>query len=370
VTIYAQDGQGNKLAGTEFWLNVGQVFLVTNTGDNGGIDPSPGAGTGTLRQAIVDANNASATGEPSLIAFAIPTTDPGYNPATGAFTIALLGPPGNPMSVNVPAIIDGYTQPGASPNTLAVGDNAVLPITLDGSVQEAGLFADADNTTVRGLTIQNCFFIALFMNGPNNLVQGNFITTTMAYPGGGTSGMGVGLGGGAFDGEGKPIGSMSNTILGGTSAADRNVISGYASDVTITNETTPGAPGAVVEGNYIGTNAAGTGPAVYPGEDGVDIASDNNTIEDNLISGNAGPAVASSDLADGPAGITLTGNVIEGNLIGTDVSGTQPIPNGAGIVLASSFYYCDPSINTLIGGTSPGEGNTIAFNDGPGVGPG
>jgi hypothetical protein len=32
------------------------TFNVTNTGDNGGVDPSPGAGTGTLRQAIVDAN--------------------------------------------------------------------------------------------------------------------------------------------------------------------------------------------------------------------------------------------------------------------------------------------------------------------------
>src|SRR5262244_2100048 len=32
------------------------TFTVTNTGDNGGVNPAPGAGTGTLRQAIVDAN--------------------------------------------------------------------------------------------------------------------------------------------------------------------------------------------------------------------------------------------------------------------------------------------------------------------------
>ena len=32
------------------------TFTVTNTGDNGGVNPAPGAGTGTLRQAIIDAN--------------------------------------------------------------------------------------------------------------------------------------------------------------------------------------------------------------------------------------------------------------------------------------------------------------------------
>src|SRR5262249_3606488 len=35
---------------------VSSTFLVTNTGDNGGVNPAPGAGTGTLRQAIIDAN--------------------------------------------------------------------------------------------------------------------------------------------------------------------------------------------------------------------------------------------------------------------------------------------------------------------------
>ena len=35
---------------------LGRVYTVTNTGDNNGVNPAPGAGTGTLRQAIVDAN--------------------------------------------------------------------------------------------------------------------------------------------------------------------------------------------------------------------------------------------------------------------------------------------------------------------------
>src|SRR5262245_11921002 len=45
------------------------VFTVTNAGDNGGVDPAAGAGTGTLRQAIVDANAATTN---DTIRFAIP----------------------------------------------------------------------------------------------------------------------------------------------------------------------------------------------------------------------------------------------------------------------------------------------------------
>jgi hypothetical protein len=155
VTIYATDSNG-QTAATEFWLNVGQVFTVTNTGDNGGVNPAPGAGTGTLRQAIVDADNAPSTGEPSLIAFAIPTSDPGYNPTTGAFTITPLTP--FPILSN-PAVIDGYTEIGASPNTMVQGDNAVLNIQLNeqnwGPPNNPGFWVSANNSTIRGLVVNN-----------------------------------------------------------------------------------------------------------------------------------------------------------------------------------------------------------------------
>jgi hypothetical protein len=65
------------------------TFLVTNTGDNGGVNPTPGTGTGTLRQAIVDAdyyNTGTATSQ-DVIQFDIPTTDPGYNSTTHGFSI-------------------------------------------------------------------------------------------------------------------------------------------------------------------------------------------------------------------------------------------------------------------------------------------
>jgi hypothetical protein len=40
-------------------------------------------------------------------------------------------------------VIDGYTQPGATPNTLAIGDNAVLLIELKGRQLYDSLYSTA-----------------------------------------------------------------------------------------------------------------------------------------------------------------------------------------------------------------------------------
>jgi trimeric autotransporter adhesin len=52
---------------------------------------------------------------------------------------------------------------------------------------------------------------------------------------------------------------------------------------------------------------------------------------------------------------------VQGNLIGTDVTGTDSLGNGAGILIDGS------SANNTIGGTTTGAGNTIAFSAGIGV---
>jgi len=114
------------------------IFTVTNTSDSiitvGIVKTGP---PGSLRKAMQDANAATGT---SSIVFNIPTTDPGYHSQTGTFLIQPLSesvpgalddfalPP-----VNATVTIDGYTQPGASPNTLANGDNAKILIQIDGS---------------------------------------------------------------------------------------------------------------------------------------------------------------------------------------------------------------------------------------------
>src|SRR5260221_11162824 len=88
------------------------TFTVTNTNDSG---------PGSLRQAILDANGNPGT---DTIAFNIP--------GQGVQTIRPLTPL-PPVTDDAGVTIDGYTQPGSSPNTLAAGDNAVLLIELDGS---------------------------------------------------------------------------------------------------------------------------------------------------------------------------------------------------------------------------------------------
>src|SRR5262249_9220409 len=161
------------------------TFLVTNTFDSG---------AGSLRQAILDANNTANVGGPDRIEFNIPTTDPGYQSATDSFRLrpATLLP-----AVGDPAVIDGYTQPGASVNTLLgvgqlgvapgnavqYGDNAVLKIELDGGQVPPGWNSDHDSygfalghdSTVCGLVINH--FTAGIRAGDNVSIKGNFIGT-------------------------------------------------------------------------------------------------------------------------------------------------------------------------------------------------
>ena len=77
------------------------TFLVTNIGDNGGANPAPGAGTGTLRQAIVDTD--TFTG-PNTIVFNIH--------GSGVQTITPLSP--LPALTAAGTTLDGY---GRDPNT-------------------------------------------------------------------------------------------------------------------------------------------------------------------------------------------------------------------------------------------------------------
>src|SRR5258706_13224433 len=103
------------------------------------------SGAGSLRQAIIDANGDTSLDD-VIIAFNIP--------GSGVQTIA---PWSLLPTITRPVTINGYTQPGASPNTLADADNAVLLIELSGANLIAalpiGLYLNADGCTVRGLVI-------------------------------------------------------------------------------------------------------------------------------------------------------------------------------------------------------------------------
>lgn len=183
-----------------------------------------------------------------------------------------------------------------------------------------------------------------------NRVEGNYIGLNAA----GTAALGNG-------GIGNPIyNGATGNIVGGTTAGARNVISGNLHyGVTLVNS---GTSGNLVEGNYIGTNPAGTaalgnqtgGVYLYSG-------SSHNTVGGtsakarNVISGNGGGGVGLDNTG-------TTGNVIEGNFIGTNAAGTGPLGNtGNGVAI-----YLGALANT-IGGTVAGAGNRIAYNSANGV---
>jgi large repetitive protein len=150
-------------------------------------------------------------------------------------------------------------------------------------------------------------------------------------------------------------GALSNAwarvaVFGGA----RNVISGNGEQgVTISDPTTGGN---IVAGNYIGVDPTGTVP-LPNGWSGVEIfdGGEGNLIASNLISGNLNHGV----LIDG---VGAANNVVWGNFIGVDASGTTAIPNGwAGVCLYSGAQ------SDFIGGTVPSARNLISGNGNQGV---
>ena len=153
-----------------------------------------------------------------------------------------------------------------------------------------------------------------------NVVEGNFIGTN-ATGNGTPTGINSNPGG---NGVWISDGASGNTI-GGTTASARNIISGNAGDgVDIGGISTKGN---VVEGNYIGTNAAGTAALANTG-DGIAVGGD---AADNTIGGTTPEArnVISGNTHDGISitGSSASGNVVEGDYIGTNVTGAVAVPN-------------------------------------------
>jgi CSLREA domain-containing protein len=324
------------------------VFSVTNTNDSG---------SGSLRQAILSANAApNSTNGPDEIHFNIPSA--GVQTITPATALP---------TITDEVMIDGYTQPGTSPNTLPIGNNAVILIELSGASCEGcqGLLITGGGSTVRGLSIFGDFNDAIQLEGiGGNTLAGNFL----GLRANGSAG-GVGA-------SGAYISNSSGNTVGGTTPAARNVISSNRDGVFIAGGLADAADN-VIAGNYIGTNPAGTAAlgntqrGIFVGTFG--FPAGNNTIggiaagAGNLISGNGHFGVLLRDA-------NVTGNSVLGNRIGLNANGTGALPNGGsaspedGLAFTEAragVYIAGP--DNTIGGTAPGADNTIAFNEGAGV---
>ena len=284
----------------------------------------------TLRAAMEQANY---TPGADAINFAIP--------GSGVKSIA---PESALPTITEAVTINGYSQPGAQPNTKAVGSDAVLKIELNGAdVPDGdGLVIEASNSTVRGLVI-NRWANGIFIDGSDatgNKVTGNYLGTDAS----GTQDLGNNIGVLDYD---------PNNTVGGTTPAARNVISGNSYGVAII-----GANGTKVAGNYIGTDASGT-KDLGNGGNGVQIEFGSHTIggatagERNVISGNEGNGVLIT-------GNDSEGNKVMGNYVGTDKNGAAPLANSANGVYISAQ-------NNTVGGTTAGGSNVISANAGSGV---
>jgi uncharacterized repeat protein (TIGR01451 family) len=307
-------------------------YIVTNTGNSG---------VGSLRAAIDSANLTS----DATISFDILDTDPGYQ-TDGTdhwWRIALTA--SLPLITSSGTIVDGFTQTANRGDVNTRGPE----VEINGaSIPTAtGLTLTAADGWIRGIVV-NGFTTApgagILVDGASatgNRVTGCYIGTNAVGDGEDPNFYGIVLSNGA-----------SGTVIG--EAGEGNVISG--SDFYGIEFDDAGA-NTTIQGNRIGTNAAGD--AAIPNSQGLYIDGGTDVViggpgigEGNLISGNT---------AYGMNLQTGTDITIQGNWMGLNLAGTDPLPDGG------TAIYGWAVDNVTIGGSAPGEGNIIAGNDGYGI---
>jgi hypothetical protein len=336
----------------------------------------------------------------AMVKFNIPTSDPSYS--NGVFNIHLTGC--LPPLVTNGMVIDGSTQPGFTSKPLIVvdgsqiiletftptsglliysGSNQVKNVSFQG-FNWNGLtleYADATNNTIAGCWLgldstgsnaaPNAYQGILMVQGASrntiggtnalarNVISGNSQyglwisdtnTTGNVVLGNyiGTDATGSFAVSNAFGGIGL-FTSSAGQVIGGTNALARNVISGNVSaGIWLSGA---GVSNNVVENNFIGLNAAGTAaiPNTFAGIYVVNGASSNAILND-AISGNYSEGLRLSDPG-------TSANLVQGNFIGTDATGTTPVPNG---FLGLSIYT--GATNNTVGGTSGTARNVISGN--------
>ena len=313
--------------------------LILNPGGDGQI---------SLREAITAAN---ATAGTDYINFDITAALVG-----GVHTITLTydggdagtTPDAMPVIVS-PVVINGWSEP----------DHAGTPmIELNGNnvgtgVQGLTLGAGSSGSTIRGLIVNRFSGTGIDITGSNNhTIQGNWIGLNS-----------TGTAAAANGGKGLYAINSSGLLIGGTSAAERNVISGNAEQgIGFDN-----VDNSTIAGNYIGTNAAGTadvnGAVANTAQSGIYIA---NGSSGNVIGGTSAGArnVLSGNNHFGFEVINATSqnNLLQGNYIGTDATGLVALGN-----INGGAVFWGAGTGNVFGGGAAGARNVIAGNTYSGV---
>ena len=265
---------------------------------------------------------------------------------------------GNLISANGDAGVQvyHYLSPGNVVQANRIGTDASGTVALG---NETGVYvSQAAGTRIGGTEpgagnlISGNLFDGIAVLADSTVIQGNLVGTDV------TGAEALGNGGNGID----VVQGSDGTVIGGTTPAARNVIAAnqYVG-VRLINQVT----GSLVQGNYIATDATGTVALPNPAGVVLELQSGHNTIggtaagAGNLISGNLGAGIQFTDQS---ASQDMQFNVVQGNLIGTDVTGARALGNQTGI----SFNVRLATWNT-IGGTAAGAGNVVSGNRGDGI---
>lgn len=289
----------------------------------------------SLREAIAATNaTRNVNGIVDEVQFAIP--------GTGVQTITV-------GSTALPTITDGlkldaWTEPGYTSSPLIELNGGNTGTTKDGLSLQSG----SAGSTIRGFIINRFTGDGVEVNSSNNsVVEGNWIGLDNT----GTSASSNAL---------KGINAINSTglMIGGTSSASRNVISGNTQQgVYFDNVDT-----SFFYGNYVGTNAAGTGDinggTANTAQSGLVLinGSSSNQIGNTSLSGARNVFSGNNHYGVEIQTNTSINNTVVGNFIGTDATGLGALGNANG-----GFSFWGSGTGNLLGG------NVIAANGAYGV---
>lgn len=307
-------------------------IVVNSTGDEpdqtNDNDCLTASGDCTLRAAIMHANHMNSTGD-TVITFNILGSIPDF-----------------PTTIYVSTALPSLDVPGITIQGPNLDGNSVL--VLDGNIGSyPGLTIKADNCSIRKLTFANFGSFGILAEGTDTdtvtgtLIIGNTIGDMVPKS--------------YFDvkpnGGGIKLFNTTRSTIGGETSADRNVISGNNGPGILIY----GGSTNFVLGNYVGVKSDGLTP--LPNTSGVFIeASSDNSIGGNTVGRRN---IISGNSADGIF-LFANNNLVQGNYIGTDASGTIAVPNGGDGVWVSSTS--PENAENQIGGPGPGQGNLISGN--------
>jgi hypothetical protein len=357
----------------------------------------------TFAEAAIATTNTSG---PDLIAFHIPLSDPGV--LAGSFQIT---------SEGFITLGDDYTTVDGTTQTSFTGNTSDGPeIWIFGSIPMSmtspglrissshnrvtgvggfnwfknGIQIEGNDNVVAGCTAVQVLNSGVLITGANNLIGGStpadrnlfslcgtgITVSSPAATGNIIRGNYIGTdmtGTGELGNNSAGIAAESWTTIGGAGPGEGNVIAGNGHlgehEAPIGRQIWLAGDHNIVIGNRIGTDRTGTVALGGSVSAGVEISGSWNTVgvpgAGNVISGHGWRVAAGYQV-----GVRLSGgrdNVVQSNRIGTDVTGTQPLPNVRGVDVAM-ISFLDLARNSRIGGAGIGAGNLIAHNLADGIG--